>query len=226
MAAFPTRAWKNSGSVYNGKDRMVPKPLYSEGFVFLKNVTVLGPRNRQRRRAEERRGPEEDHADAQSATRRASRAWLGGRLEHGRWLQRRQLRAVLRRAQLLAARRERQADAELRIRGVQSGGRFRARSVRRGHVPSELADALQRSQRARGLRGWSLGVVVGRLCDGMERSVASGALGQSAVRGPHDPAVLGGRRPEASALPQRGAPRRNHDQEVPAPSASGRCCAS
>ena len=40
LAAFPTRAWKNSGSVYNGKVFMVPKPLYSEGFVFLKNVTV------------------------------------------------------------------------------------------------------------------------------------------------------------------------------------------
>jgi putative aldouronate transport system substrate-binding protein len=39
LAAIPTRAWKNSGSVYNGKIIMVPKPLYSEGFVFLKNVT-------------------------------------------------------------------------------------------------------------------------------------------------------------------------------------------
>jgi putative aldouronate transport system substrate-binding protein len=39
LAAIPTRAWKNSGSVFNGKIIMVPKPLYSEGFVFLKNVT-------------------------------------------------------------------------------------------------------------------------------------------------------------------------------------------
>ncbi len=39
LAAIPTRAWKNSGSVYDGKVIMVPKPLYSEGFVFLKNVT-------------------------------------------------------------------------------------------------------------------------------------------------------------------------------------------
>jgi putative aldouronate transport system substrate-binding protein len=39
LANIPTRAWKNSGSVYNGKVTMVPKPLYSEGFVFLKNVT-------------------------------------------------------------------------------------------------------------------------------------------------------------------------------------------
>jgi putative aldouronate transport system substrate-binding protein len=39
LAAIPTRAWKNSGSVYGGKVIMIPKPLYSEGFVFLKNVT-------------------------------------------------------------------------------------------------------------------------------------------------------------------------------------------
>lgn len=39
LANIPTRAWKNSGSVYDGKVIMVPKPLYSEGFVFLKNVT-------------------------------------------------------------------------------------------------------------------------------------------------------------------------------------------
>lgn len=39
LANIPTRAWTNSGSVYNGKVIMVPKPLYSEGFVFLKNVT-------------------------------------------------------------------------------------------------------------------------------------------------------------------------------------------
>ena len=39
LANIPTRAWKNSGSVYNGKVIMVPKPLYSEGFAFLKNVT-------------------------------------------------------------------------------------------------------------------------------------------------------------------------------------------
>jgi putative aldouronate transport system substrate-binding protein len=39
LAAIPNRAWKNSGSVFNGKIIMVPKPLYSEGFVFLKNVT-------------------------------------------------------------------------------------------------------------------------------------------------------------------------------------------
>src|SRR5207247_4105686 len=38
LANIPTRAWKNSGSVYNGKIIMVPKPLYSEGFLFLKNV--------------------------------------------------------------------------------------------------------------------------------------------------------------------------------------------
>jgi putative aldouronate transport system substrate-binding protein len=39
LAAFPTKAWTNSGSVFNGKIQMVPKPLYSEGFVLLKNVT-------------------------------------------------------------------------------------------------------------------------------------------------------------------------------------------
>ncbi len=39
LAALPTRAWKNSGSVYNGHIQMVPKPLYSEGFVLLKNLT-------------------------------------------------------------------------------------------------------------------------------------------------------------------------------------------
>jgi len=39
LAAIPTRAWKNSGSVFNSRIQMVPKPLYSEGFVFLKNVT-------------------------------------------------------------------------------------------------------------------------------------------------------------------------------------------
>jgi putative aldouronate transport system substrate-binding protein len=38
LANIPTRAWKNSGSVFNGKIIMIPKPLYSEGFVFLKNV--------------------------------------------------------------------------------------------------------------------------------------------------------------------------------------------
>jgi putative aldouronate transport system substrate-binding protein len=39
LANIPTRAWKNSGSVFNNRIIMVPKPLYSEGFVFLKNVT-------------------------------------------------------------------------------------------------------------------------------------------------------------------------------------------
>jgi putative aldouronate transport system substrate-binding protein len=39
LAAIPSRSWKNSGSVYEGKVLMVPKPIYSEGFVFLKNVT-------------------------------------------------------------------------------------------------------------------------------------------------------------------------------------------
>jgi putative aldouronate transport system substrate-binding protein len=39
LANIPTAAWKNSGSVYNGQVIMVPKPLYSEGFVFLKNVS-------------------------------------------------------------------------------------------------------------------------------------------------------------------------------------------
>jgi putative aldouronate transport system substrate-binding protein len=39
LANIPTRAWKNSGSVFNNRVIMVPKPLYSEGFVFLKNVT-------------------------------------------------------------------------------------------------------------------------------------------------------------------------------------------
>jgi len=39
LAAIPTGSWKNSGSVYNGKVIMVPKPIYSEGFPFLKNVT-------------------------------------------------------------------------------------------------------------------------------------------------------------------------------------------
>jgi putative aldouronate transport system substrate-binding protein len=39
LANIPERVWKNSGSVFNGKIIMVPKPLYSEGFVFLKNVT-------------------------------------------------------------------------------------------------------------------------------------------------------------------------------------------
>jgi putative aldouronate transport system substrate-binding protein len=39
LANIPTRAWKNSGSVFDGRILMVPKPLYSEGFVFLKNVT-------------------------------------------------------------------------------------------------------------------------------------------------------------------------------------------
>jgi putative aldouronate transport system substrate-binding protein len=39
LANIPTRSWKNSGSVFNGRVIMVPKPIYSEGFVFLKNVT-------------------------------------------------------------------------------------------------------------------------------------------------------------------------------------------
>jgi putative aldouronate transport system substrate-binding protein len=39
LANIPTRAWKNSGSVFNNRIIMVPKPLYSEGFAFLKNVT-------------------------------------------------------------------------------------------------------------------------------------------------------------------------------------------
>jgi putative aldouronate transport system substrate-binding protein len=38
LANIPTRAWKNSGSVFNGRVIMIPKPLYAEGFVFLKNV--------------------------------------------------------------------------------------------------------------------------------------------------------------------------------------------
>jgi putative aldouronate transport system substrate-binding protein len=38
LANIPNRAWKNSGSVFSGKIIMIPKPLYSEGFVFLKNV--------------------------------------------------------------------------------------------------------------------------------------------------------------------------------------------
>jgi putative aldouronate transport system substrate-binding protein len=39
LANIPSRAWKNSGSVFNNRVIMVPKPLYSEGFAFLKNVT-------------------------------------------------------------------------------------------------------------------------------------------------------------------------------------------
>ncbi|HEY0580806.1 MAG TPA: extracellular solute-binding protein, partial [Chloroflexota bacterium] len=39
LAAFPTFAWRNSGSVYNGRVQMVPKPSYLPGFVFLKNAT-------------------------------------------------------------------------------------------------------------------------------------------------------------------------------------------
>jgi putative aldouronate transport system substrate-binding protein len=39
LAALPTKSWTNSGSVYGGKIQMVPKPLYSEGFVLLKNVS-------------------------------------------------------------------------------------------------------------------------------------------------------------------------------------------
>jgi putative aldouronate transport system substrate-binding protein len=39
LANIPTRSWKNSGSVFNNRVIMVPKPLYAEGFVFLKNVT-------------------------------------------------------------------------------------------------------------------------------------------------------------------------------------------
>lgn len=39
LAAFPSFAWRNSGSVYNGRVLMVPKPSYMPGFVFLKNTT-------------------------------------------------------------------------------------------------------------------------------------------------------------------------------------------
>ena len=38
LAAFPSFVWRNSGSVYNGRVQMVPKPSYMPGFVFLKNA--------------------------------------------------------------------------------------------------------------------------------------------------------------------------------------------
>jgi putative aldouronate transport system substrate-binding protein len=40
LANIPTRAWTNSGSVYDGRVQMVPKPLYTEGFVLLKNASM------------------------------------------------------------------------------------------------------------------------------------------------------------------------------------------
>ncbi|HEV7662334.1 MAG TPA: extracellular solute-binding protein, partial [Chloroflexota bacterium] len=40
LAAIPTYAWKNSGSVYKGRVQMVPRPFYSEGFVLLKNDAI------------------------------------------------------------------------------------------------------------------------------------------------------------------------------------------
>jgi putative aldouronate transport system substrate-binding protein len=40
LGNIPTYAWKNSGSVYNGRIQMVPRPFYSEGFVLLKNTTM------------------------------------------------------------------------------------------------------------------------------------------------------------------------------------------
>ncbi|GAC1313077.1 MAG: extracellular solute-binding protein [Chloroflexota bacterium] len=39
LAALPSFAWRNSGSIYNGHVQMVPKPSYTPGFVFLKNTT-------------------------------------------------------------------------------------------------------------------------------------------------------------------------------------------
>ena len=40
LAANPTFAWRNTGSVFNGKVLMVPKPSYTPGFVFVKNTTM------------------------------------------------------------------------------------------------------------------------------------------------------------------------------------------
>ncbi len=40
LAATPTFAWRNTGSVYADKVLMVPKPSYTPGFVFVKNTTM------------------------------------------------------------------------------------------------------------------------------------------------------------------------------------------
>jgi putative aldouronate transport system substrate-binding protein len=40
LAANASFAWRNTGSVYNGKVLMVPKPSYTPGFVFVKNTTM------------------------------------------------------------------------------------------------------------------------------------------------------------------------------------------
>ena len=40
LAAQPTFAWRNTGSVYQDRVLMVPKPSYTPGFVFVKNTTM------------------------------------------------------------------------------------------------------------------------------------------------------------------------------------------
>jgi putative aldouronate transport system substrate-binding protein len=40
LAAIPSFAWRNTGSVYNGRVLMVPKPSYTPGFVFVKNTSL------------------------------------------------------------------------------------------------------------------------------------------------------------------------------------------
>ena len=54
LAANASFAWRNTGSVYNGKVLMVPKPSYTPGFVFVKNTTHVGQGHRQGRAAQER----------------------------------------------------------------------------------------------------------------------------------------------------------------------------
>ena len=126
---------------------MVPKPLYSEGFVFLKNVTQwdadIGkdyvPKNADdfKRVMQALTKPQEDRY----ATAAAGASSSGDALRHQVVL------AVLRRAERVAAGLGRQADAQLRNARVQRGRRLRARPVRRRPVPPEHGPDEQRSQR-------------------------------------------------------------------------------
>ena len=209
LANIPTRAWKNSGSVFNDKIIMVPKPLYSEGFVFLKNVTQwdadIGkdyvPKNA------------DDFKRVMQALTKPQEESLRDRLG----------RRVCRPATRSASSGTRSCSARRTCGGWRSDGKLTRNfetpeykeAVAYVHdllpvraVSPQHAAVHERSECAHRLRrraSWTIWL------DGFATAwsdpVAARPHVDQPVRSAHDPAVSSARRRQARALPERGAPR-------------------
>ena len=192
---------------------MVPKPLYSEGFVFLKNVTQwdadIGkdyvPKNA------------DDFKRVMQALTKPQRGSLrhrrGRRLGERRRLRHQVVLAAVRRAERVAPGLGWQAHAQLRDARVQRGRRLRARPVRGRRVSPEHAAVhaavrtpAPTSPAAAGRSGWTASPRPG--------AIPGGARARPAIRSRcTHPALPRARRRQAGALPERGAPGRDGHQE-------------